>query len=58
MVLVMHCPNTEEKEKELARRVATLHAKAVIDYINALPYTYEDKIDVIEQIKKNYHKKK
>lgn len=54
MKLIMHYPDTEEKQKELAIRVSVFHAKAVIDYINQLPCTYEEKISLLEQIRKDY----
>lgn len=46
----MHHPDTSEKQEELAQQVAKFHAKAVINYINALPCTYEEKINFIEQV--------
>lgn len=53
MKLILHYPDTEEKQKELARRVALLHAQAVIDYVNGLSYTLEEKINLIQQIQES-----
>lgn len=50
MKVIIHHPDTSEKQEELAQRVAKFHAKSVINYINTLPYTYEEKINLIEQI--------
>lgn len=54
MKLIIHCPETKEKQKELARQVAVFHAEAVLDYINELPCSYGDKMRLIEEIRKEY----
>lgn len=50
MKIIMHYPDTPEKQEELAYQVAICHAKSIINYINTLPCTYEEKMSLIEKI--------
>lgn len=57
MKVIMHYPDTPEKQEELAHQVAKCHAKSVITCINTLPCTYKEKLNLIEKIireTKNY----
>lgn len=53
MRLIIHYPDTAEKEKELEKQVSAFHAKAVIDFIQNLPCPQEEKKELIEEIIKN-----
>lgn len=50
MKIIMHYPDTPEKQEELAHQVAKCHAKSVLTYINTLPCTYDEKLNLIEKI--------
>lgn len=50
MKVIMHYPDTPEQQEELAHQVAKCHAAFVITYINTLPCTYREKLNLVENI--------
>ena len=55
MNIRVHYPDTEEGMKELADRVAKVHAQSVINYINSLEISYEAKVELLDSaMKKKY----
>lgn len=53
MKFIIHEPETAEGKAELADQAAAFHAKAVIDFINCLPCSRSEKLELIRQIKQN-----
>ena len=53
MNIVVHYPKTEEAAEELKRRVATVHIEAVTAHINSLSCPKSQKLELIENLKKN-----
>lgn len=54
MKLIMHNPNEINEKLDLAQKVSVIHARAIINYVNALSCTYEEKINLIDHIKTLY----
>lgn len=54
MKLIIHNPNEKNERIDLAQKVSAIHARAIIDYVNALSCTYEEKINLIDHIKTLY----
>lgn len=48
--IVVHYPTTEEGWRELKRRVASVHADAVMNSISKLNCPYQDKIRLLDAI--------
>jgi hypothetical protein len=48
---MVHYPETPEALRELEKRVAAVHAEAVIHYIEKLPCPKEQKIKLINALK-------
>jgi len=48
----VHLPETEEGMEKLLDRLAKFKADWIINEINKLPYSYEIKLEVLEEIKK------
>ena len=48
----VHLPETEEGMEKLLDRLAEFKADWIINEINKLPYSYEIKLEVLEEIKK------
>lgn len=50
MNIRVHLPSTEEGWEELHDRLAAFHSEFIINEINKLPCSYEEKIKVAEGI--------
>lgn len=50
MKAIVHYPKSADDKAELARRVAVLHADGIVNYINRLPYTKEQKLKLLDEI--------
>ena len=48
----MHYPTTPEKQEELSKKVAAVHAQTVMEQIKAMPCPVEQKAELIEAIKR------
>lgn len=48
--IIVHYPKTEEGRRELRRRVASVHADAVMNSISKLKCPYQDKIRLLDAI--------
>lgn len=48
----MYYPTTPEKQAELSKKVATVHAQTVMEQIKAMPCPVEQKAELIEAIKR------
>ena len=48
----MHYPTTPEKQAELSKKVAAVHAQTVMEQIKAMPCPVEQKAELIEAIKR------
>ena len=50
--VIMHGPTTPEKQEELSKKVAAVHAQTVMEQIKAMPCPVEQKAELIEAIKR------
>lgn len=50
MKIRVHYPKTEEGKTELQRRIDEVHGEIIIDRINNLDCSYEQKINILEGI--------
>lgn len=48
----MHYPTTPEKQEELSKKVAAVHAQTVMEQIKAMTCPVEQKAELIEAIKR------
>ena len=48
--IVVHYPKTEEGKRELARRVATVHADMVNEYLRKLNCPSEQKLKLLDAV--------
>lgn len=48
--IVFHFPETERGNKELQKKIASVHAEAVKDYLTSLACSQEQKLDLIQSI--------
>lgn len=53
MKVIVHRPKISEDSAELARRVAAIHADAIIKYIQKLPVSQEEKRVLLRNINQN-----
>ncbi|MCI8714234.1 hypothetical protein AALA82_19695 [Oscillospiraceae bacterium 50-16] len=51
--IIIHYPEGQEAQKELAKKVADVHAQTVVEMVKAMPSPVEQKIRLINAIK-NY----
>ena len=51
MKIIVHYPETDQKKEELACRAASVHGKAVTEYIRQLAFSQE-KIELTRQIER------
>ena len=51
MGVIMHYPTTPEKQEELSKKVAAVHAQTVIEKIKSMPCPIEQKAALIDAIK-------
>ena len=52
MGVIMYYPTTPEKQAELSKKVATVHAQTVMEQIKAMPCPVEQKAELIEAIER------
>ena len=52
MGVIMHYPATQENQKELSKKVAAVHAQAVMEQIKSMPCPIEQKAELVEAIKR------
>lgn len=52
--IIMHYPESEPGKQKLAKRVATVHAQTVAEYIKKLSCPLEQKVKLIEAVKQIY----
>lgn len=52
--IIVHYPEDKEKQRELARRVAYVHAQTVAEQLAALSCPKEQKVALFDEIKKKY----
>lgn len=57
MMVKLVYPSTKEGLKTFQERKITLHAKAILDYIDNLDYSYKEKQKLITQIQNRYTSK-
>lgn len=48
--VVVHYPTTEERKRELAERVASVHADMVIQYIDKLECPTRQKLELLDAV--------
>lgn len=48
MEVIVHYPKSQEGKKELAKRVSEMQARAVVNYINNLPFPKEQKLRLLD----------
>lgn len=51
MKVIMHYPKTEQSRQKLQKKIASVHAEAVEQYLVKLPCPKEQKQDLINKIK-------
>lgn len=51
MNIIIHYPETEEAKQELARRVAVVHAQAIMQKVKSLQCPLEQKMDLLDAVK-------
>ena len=52
MGVIMYYPATQENQKELSKKVAAVHAQAVMERIKSMPCPIEQKAELVEAIKR------
>ena len=52
MGVIMHDPATPEKQEELSKKVAAVHAQTVMEQIKSMPCPVEQKAELLEAIKR------
>ena len=55
MEVIIHLPRSKEGQEELAKRVATVHAQLIYNYISRLECSAEQKVALLDAIQKNIH---
>ena len=50
MKVIMHYPKTEKAWRELQKRIATVHAETVEQYLNKLPCPKEQKLALLKAV--------
>ena len=56
MGIIVHHPETPEAQKELAKRVAQVHAQTVVERIKSISCPIDQKAELIDAVKR-IHKK-
>ena len=54
-VCIIHLPRSKEGQEELAKRVATVHAQLIYNYISRLECSTEQKVALLDAIQENIH---
>lgn len=49
--VVIHAPTNAEAQQELRKKVAAVHAQTVIEKVKSLPYSTEQKGQLIDAVK-------
>ena len=57
MEVIIHLPRSKEGQEELAKRVATVHAQLIYNYISRLECSTEQKVALLDAIQKNIRAK-
>lgn len=52
MGIIVHFPEDREMQRELSKRVATVHAQTVIEKIKTMSCPADQKVELINAIKK------
>ena len=55
MGVIIHLPRSKEGQEELAKRVATVHAQLIYNYISRLECSTEQKVALLDAIQENIH---
>lgn len=55
MEVIIHLPRSKESQEELAKRVATVHAQLIYNYISRLECSTEQKVALLDAIQENIH---
>ena len=55
MEVIIHLPHSKEGQDELAKRVATVHAQLIYNYISRLECSTEQKVALLDAIQENIH---
>ena len=55
MEVIIHLPRSKEGQEELAKRVATVHAQLIYNYISRLECSTEQKVAPLDAIQENIH---
>lgn len=55
MKVIIHLPHSKGEQKELAKRIATVHAQLIYNYISRLKCSTEQKVALLDAIQKNIH---
>ena len=55
MEVIIHLPRSKEGQEELAKRVATVHAQLIYNYISRLECSTEQKVALLDAIQENIH---
>ena len=53
MEVIIHLPRSKEGQEELAKRVATVHAQLIYNYISRLECSTEQKVALLDEIQEN-----
>ena len=52
---IIHLPHSKEVQDDLAKRVVTVHAQLIYNYILRLKCSTEQKVALLDAIQKNIH---
>ncbi len=55
MEVIIHLLRSKESQEELAKRVATVHAQLIYNYISRLECSTERKVALLDAIQENIH---
>lgn len=55
MEVIIHLPCSTEGQEDLSKRVATVHAQLIYNYISRLECSTEQKVVLLDAIQKNIH---
>ena len=56
MEVIIHLPRSKEGQDELAKRVATVHAQLIYNYISRLECSTEQKVTLLDAIQDEIEK--
>ena len=55
MNIIVHYPKSADAVAELEKRVANVHAEAVVSHLSSLPCPKSQKLLMVENLKKQYN---